>query len=331
MRRRRIVRWTLLALLLVFLIRVFGCQMDKVSSFSMSSTILPKDRVIINKWKTGTRFPSTLFGLPGTDKGYLDIFRLPYFRLPRISKFQLNKVVAFNDPRFVDLPLDRKPLLLSRIVGLPGDTIIIWNKELYTNRVLMPAPEKVRRAYRVVTDRQPIPDSFIQSNHLEAPIKVDEIGIWDVFMDTITYQELNDLGIAKSIRATRMFGGESSTDFWPYSNYFDWNRDQVGPLLVPRKGDRVELNLKNLGLYQEIISVYEAKELTINFSEIRIDGIPVTDYTFEKDYYFVLDDNRDHPVDSRILGFIPEDHLLGTVKRLWWSVESPHFLKRILN
>ena len=45
----------------------------------------------------------------------------------------------------------------------------------------------------------------------------------------------------------------------------------------------------------------------------------VDTYTFKNDYFFLMDDNRDHPNDSRIMGFIPESHLLGTCKRILFS------------
>lgn len=36
-------------------------------------------------------------------------------------------------------------------------------------------------------------------------------------------------------------------------------------------------------------------------------------YTFEHDYYFVLGDNSPDSCDSRYIGFIPDDFIIGIV------------------
>lgn len=39
--------------------------------------------------------------------------------------------------------------------------------------------------------------------------------------------------------------------------------------------------------------------------------------------YFVVGDNRDNSSDSRVWGFVPQDHIKGVARKLWWS-SGPH-------
>ncbi len=44
---------------------------------------------------------------------------------------------------------------------------------------------------------------------------------------------------------------------------------------------------------------------------VTIEGKPVTSYTFKKDYYFMMGDNRDDSLDSRFWGFVARDMVVG--------------------
>lgn len=323
-------KWIAWILLLFFLIRVFGVQIEKVQNHSMSSTILPKDRVLITKFRSGLRFPNSVLGLPGSDRSFIDAFRIPYFRLPAISKYKVGSIIAFNDPRISDKPIDRKPLLISRIAAIPGDTLIIWDKNHYNNSKIISSPAAARRIYRVVTEGVEIPLDFLIEFHIEPPKMIANIGIWDINLDTTAYQELSKQSYIKTIRSTRMFANASSSNYWPYSGYFSWNRDQMGPLIVPYKGHKIEVAINTIDQYKSLIENSEGNEIIIDYTGvIRINGKEAKEYTFKKNYYFVLDDNRDNPNDSRIIGYIPEDHLLGVIHRSLWSPYSKSILSSV--
>jgi len=44
---------------------------------------------------------------------------------------------------------------------------------------------------------------------------------------------------------------------------------------------------------------------------VTINGKPVTSYTFKKDYYFMMGDNRDDSMDSRFWGLVARDMVVG--------------------
>ena len=46
---------------------------------------------------------------------------------------------------------------------------------------------------------------------------------------------------------------------------------------------------------------------------------PADSFTFRQDYYLALGDHRDDSADSRSWGFVPEDHLIGKAKLIYFS------------
>ena len=321
---RRLFKILLWSLLVLFLLRIFVFQPCKVENFTMSSTLLPGDRILVNKISTGARFPNSILGLPGPDRAYFDLFRIPYFRLPGFRDFKRNDIVVFNDPRVSDEAPDRTPLKISRLVAMPGDTVSILDKVLYINRQEVPNPKASRFLYRVITNGEQVPVEFLTEFNVEEPELIADIGIFDFLLDSIALEAIEKLPMVKNVRLRKQFIGDSSRGYFPNSGFFFWNADQFGPVIVPTKGLTVDIHLKNIDLFREVIDIYESNELQVDFSGITINGVKTDSYTFMNDYYFVLDDNRGKPEDSRILGFVPESHLLGTSRRILFSGKSKY-------
>jgi signal peptidase I len=103
---------------------------------------------------------------------------------------------------------------------------------------------------------------------------------------------------------------------------FPWNRDNYGPLEIPKKGQTVQLTAENSAIYQKIIMRYERNEgITFTNGVIQQNGQPLTSYTFKQNYYFMMGDNRHNSLDSRYWGFVPEDHIVGKAVLIWLSVD----------
>ena len=108
--------------------------------------------------------------------------------------------------------------------------------------------------------------------------------------------------------------------FPPDSN---WNKDNFGPVIVPKKGDVIELNTQNAVLWKTLIDREIGKNtLSAEGSVITIEGKPVHGYTLTRNYYFVLGDNRENSMDSRYWGFVPEDMIIGHAFMIYWSWDT---------
>ncbi|MCY4254406.1 MAG: signal peptidase I [Flavobacteriaceae bacterium] len=113
-----------------------------------------------------------------------------------------------------------------------------------------------------------------------------------------------------------------NTTFFPNTIPFDWNEDNFGPIIIPKKGTTVTLTSKNRPLYKKLIIDYEHNTLESGDFGFRINGQNTNQYTFKQNYYWMMGDNRHRSEDSRFWGFVPEDHIVGKPIFIWFSIEN---------
>lgn len=95
--------------------------------------------------------------------------------------------------------------------------------------------------------------------------------------------------------------------------------------IVPKQRDIVRLTIENYAAWRQFVQ-REGHSLSVSDGgELLLDGRPAASYTVEKDYLYVLGDNREHSYDSRAWGFLPEDHLFGKAMLVYWSVDRSMF------
>lgn len=109
---------------------------------------------------------------------------------------------------------------------------------------------------------------------------------------------------------------------YPLNGYTKWDKNDYGPIWMPKKGESIDLTLDNLPIYERIISVYEKNKLEVKGNKIFINDAEATNYTFKMGYYWMMGDNRDNSLDSRFWGFVPEDHIVGKPLFVWLSLEK---------
>ncbi|MFI5203989.1 MAG: S26 family signal peptidase [Flavobacteriales bacterium] len=96
----------LFAIVAASIIRAFFLEAFKIPTPSMEKNLLVGDFLFVSKISYGPKLPQTPIAVPFVHhtlpivntKSYLEIFKVPYFRLPGIGKVERNDVVVFNFP-----------------------------------------------------------------------------------------------------------------------------------------------------------------------------------------------------------------------------------------
>ncbi len=102
-----------------------------------------------------------------------------------------------------------------------------------------------------------------------------------------------------------------------------WNKDNFGPIKIPKAGEVIPINKDNVDQWEVFIEREGHKvELGMN-DQIMIDGKAATEYKVQRDYLWMMGDNRDDSEDSRFWGFAPMDNVVGSGFVVYWSWYNP--------
>ena len=319
-RRSALLEWSLalcLALIAALLIRALFFEAFRIPSESMEDTLQVGDFVLVSKLHYGPRLPVTV-GIPFTDL-YLESVGLPVLRGPGFSNIQCNDVIVFNVPT-EPYPIDRKTHYIKRVIGLPGDTIRIVDKVPYAGGQpvdLKPAMKQMWRA-RPATEAG-FPIDRLQELGVAHIVPPDRRGESVGFEATAAVAAaVRDWPEVESVEAVVHRGGHRARIFPSDERGFGF--DNYGPLYIPAGGDTLPLNDTTWRRYRDLIERYEGHTLRrIDDHTFEVDGQVTDRYVVEQDYYFVMGDNRDSSMDSRVWGFVPFDHVVGKAVLVYFS------------
>lgn len=342
-------------------IRMFFIEPYVIPTSSMEGSLNVGDFLFVSKLHYGSRAPMTVAQFPLIhntipflgNESYLHKPNIGYHRLPKIEEVQRNIPIVFNYPEgdsvyvtatrnisYHDLkrmgalnqfkrqklrvrPIDKKDHYIKRCIALPGDKMEIKDRQVYINDAPQKRPTNLQYRYTVSSPTTPI------SNQQYDDLKINLSEINQQKESPSKIFHLNDEQVEKlrGMGAT-VTAYDMKPPFPAYlfphdpANFPGWTVDNYGPITVPAKGATITVTAKNIALYRRVIGVYEGNQLEIKNGRVFINGEQTTSYTFKQDYFWAMGDNRHNSEDSRVWGFVPEDHVVGKPLFIWFSTKN---------
>ena len=270
-----------------------------------------------------------VFNYPDGDTVSLNMQNISYYRLVRAFGWEkVNSPEAinpFNNRPFgkvVARPVDKRDNYVKRCVAIGGDKLEIKNKQLYVNDKPAVNPEMMQFSYDLQFNTMNDPKKTFDKldvTDMEQYRNISNANLWQVHLNKKNKEKLQNSPLVAQMAERMDPVGMYDPDIFPNVGSYAWNKDNYGPLVIPKAGMTVKLDTHSIHLYKRIIGVYEANDLKIKGTQILINGTPATEYTFKQDYYFMMGDNRHNSADSRFWGFVPHDHIVGKAVFVWLS------------
>ena len=280
------------AIAVVLLLRGFAFTSCLIPSTGMENSLFQGERILVNKWSYGLRVP------------LMSLFS--YHRWCERSVRQQD-VVVFNNPAAIGQPtIDRREIYISRCIGTPGDTLLVDSLFSVSSPEAQFNPDK-KRLYSYPATKEQLITSLMQT------LSITNDGLMGS----------NDSTHVRSFSRYEYYLLEQaiSDQNW-IQPLTEKSEKELKPLIVPGKGKALRVYPWNITLLRNTLVMHEGKQTEIKNDTLYIDGKPTQHCFFTKDYYWMASNNSVNLSDSRLFGFVPQDHIIGKASLIWFSKEK---------
>lgn len=229
-------------------------------------------------------------------------------------------------------PVDKRENYIKRCVAIPGDEIEIKKSILYINGKPARIYPNQNMAYDI--SGEPLLERYLTSMGLsrDEGDYIADTAIRTVFLTKSRLNELKKLSPKTTfkLRIEEQYSDKPgykptyselirNLDNFPKDFYINNTVSDFTKFRIPKKGAVEKLTKDNIAWYRRAITAYEGHKLQEKKDGIYIDGKKVTTYKFAMNYYWLMGDNRYNSADSRVWGYVPEDHVVGKASVVWFS------------
>jgi len=343
-----------IGIILPYLVRLLLFVPFLNTTSSMENTLKKGDYIFVSKTSLGPRIPDyfysgntyvphkrfwynkpvqindlLVFNNPVGDTVVTKTENISYYRLLR--KYGHDKINASKETlgKIEYRSLDKRSPWVKRCIALPGDTLVIIRGEIYVNGRSFKAPATVKYTYYLEITTSHLNKNIIDQYKLSQINQMEKPGSFYVNMTKAAKSALEKQKFVIRIRRIYDEPNQWEKDVFPYAKDYPWNRDNLGPIVIPAKGVPLKLNLHTLPLYFRLITAYEGKKIRVEGNRIFVDGEETDRYTPVMNYYWVMGDNRNNAIDSRYWGFLPEDHIIGKATCLLYSQQTGRLFPKL--
>ena len=280
------------AVVVVLLLRGFAFTSCLIPSTGMENSIFQGERILVNKWSYGLRVP------------LMSIFS--YHRWGERPVRQQD-IVVFNNPAGIRQPvIDRREIYISRCIGVPGDTLLVDSLFSATSPETKHNPDK-KRLYAYPVSKENLITSLMHT------LSITDDGLMGS----------NDSTHVRSFSRYEYYLLEQAMYGQNWLQPLSPQKDiELKPLIVPGKGKYIRVYPWNITLLRNTLVMHEGRQAEIKNDILYVDGKPTQHCYFTKDYYWMGANNTINLSDSRLFGFVPQDHIIGKASFVWFSKEK---------